>query len=100
VAHQVIWTEQAINNLDDIAEYITLSNLPAAEKLVNTILKRVDRLEDHPNSGRKPPELKNLNYREIVVNPCRVFYKLESHQVFIVHVMRQERQLRKYVFET
>jgi hypothetical protein len=27
--------------------------------------------------------------------PCRVFYRYDGHKVFILHVMRSERLLRK-----
>jgi len=45
-------------------------------------------------------EIKDLNYREIIVNPCRVFYKVESEQVYIVHVLRQERAIQNYILDT
>lgn len=96
---EIIWTEPALNSLDEIAEYIALSNLPAAKKLVQNIFEKVDRLEDHPLSGKTVEELTNLDYREVVINPCRVFYKHVGEKVFILHVMRQEQQLKLYVIE-
>jgi toxin ParE1/3/4 len=99
MAH-VIWTEPALENLEDIAEYIALHNLAAAKNLVKTVLQKVDRLEKFPASGRKPPELETLDYREVVVNPCRVFYRVEKDLVYIVHVMRQEQQLRLYLLNS
>ena len=96
---KIIWTEPALNNLDDIAEYIALSNLPAAQRLVQKIFEKVDRLEQHPKSGKVPQELSKLDYREVIVNPCRIFYKQVDDKVFILYVMRQEQQLKKYVFE-
>ncbi|MCU8501540.1 type II toxin-antitoxin system RelE/ParE family toxin, partial [Vibrio vulnificus] len=44
-----------------------------------------------------PPELEHLSYREVVVNPCRVFYKQDDDKVFILFVMRAERDLRKFL---
>ncbi|WP_367844812.1 type II toxin-antitoxin system RelE/ParE family toxin, partial [Vibrio parahaemolyticus] len=44
-----------------------------------------------------PPELEHLSYREVVVNPCRVFYKQDGDKVFILFVMRAERDLRKFL---
>ena len=94
---EIIWTSSAIDDVNDIAEYIAVSNFPAAKKLVSQIFDKVDRLANFPDSGKKPGELKELNYREIVVIPCRIFYKIESDKVFILHVMRQERDLRKFL---
>jgi toxin ParE1/3/4 len=97
---QVIWTEPALNTLNDIAEYIATQNPVAAKKLVINIFQKIERLKLFPESGKKPAELKKLNYREVVVNPCRIFYKLENENVYILHVMRQEQQLRMYLFNT
>ena len=94
---EVIWTTPALDEVNEIAEYIAISHLSAAKKLVQTIFNKVDRLEDFPESGKKPLELNKLNYREIIVNPCRIFYKIEGDKVFILHVMRQERDLRKFI---
>ncbi|PKG37226.1 type II toxin-antitoxin system RelE/ParE family toxin [Psychromonas sp. Urea-02u-13] len=94
---EIIWTNPALEDLNDIAEYIALSNLQAAKALVAKIFDKIERLEQFPESGKKPIELTTLNYREVVVNPCRVFYKIDSDKVFILHVMRQERDLRKFL---
>ena len=75
---EIIWTNPALEDLNDIAEYIALSNLLSAKKLVKKVFEKVERLEASPESGKKPLELNNLNYREIVVNPCRIFYKIEN----------------------
>tara|TARA_R110001583_G_scaffold19176_1_gene75402 strand:- start:38269 stop:38568 length:300 start_codon:yes stop_codon:yes gene_type:complete len=97
---EIIWTNPALEDLNDIAEYIALSHLLAAEKLVSKIFDKVERLEMFPESGKKPIELTNLNYREVVVNPCRIFYKIDNDKIYILHVMRQERELRKFLLLT
>lgn len=96
---EVIWTEPALNDLNEIADYIALTNLAAAKSLIKKIFDRVSRLQNHPESGKKPKELLNLNYREVVVNPCRIFYKVEKQQVFVLHVMRQERDLINFLLK-
>lgn len=94
---QIIWTEPALDNLNDIAEYIAVSNIYAAKQLVNNVFNKIQRLEQFPESGKIPEEIEKLNYREVVVNPCRVFYKIEGDLVYIIHVLRQERDLRKFI---
>jgi len=94
---EVIWSEPALSDLNDIAEYIALENLVAAKQLVRNIFDKVERLSDFPESGRLPPELEHFNYREVVVNPCRVFYKQEGDKVYILFVMRAERDLRRFL---
>lgn len=70
---EVIWSEPALSDFNDIGEYIALENLVAAKQLVQNVFDKVERLVDFPESGRLPPELEHLNYREVVVNPCFVF---------------------------
>ncbi|MGI9318486.1 MAG: type II toxin-antitoxin system RelE/ParE family toxin [bacterium] len=97
---KVVWTEPALQDLNDIAEYIALDKFSAAEKLVSKVFSRVELLEDSPNSGRKPPELKrNSRYREVIVGPCRIFYRPTKKETVILHVMRGERLLRIYLLD-
>ncbi|NAW60545.1 type II toxin-antitoxin system RelE/ParE family toxin [Vibrio sp. V31_P5A7T61] len=92
---EIIWTEPALSDLNDIAEYIALENVVATKKRVQTVFEKVERLVDFPESGRIPPELEHLNYREVVVNPCRISYKYDDEKVRILFVMRSERDLRR-----
>jgi toxin ParE1/3/4 len=96
---RLIWTESALDDLDDIAEYIALDNPAAAGLLVERVFSRVDRLARFPKSGRRPAELLRTPYREVVVNPCRIFYRVDGHTVFILHIMRAERLLRKFLLD-
>lgn len=94
---EIVWTEPALNELNEIAEYIAVSNEFAAKKLVKTIFNKIERLEGHPGSGKVPTEIAALNYRELVVKPCRIFYRVDGQKVFILHVMRQEQDLRRFL---
>jgi toxin ParE1/3/4 len=96
---RVIWTEPALFDLNEIAEYIALDKMSAARRLVQRVFTCVERLEQFPESGRMPPELEHSKYREIIVGPCRVFYRVDQDKVYIVYVMRGERQLRKYLLD-
>lgn len=96
---EIIWSESALLDLDEIAEHIALDKPNAAKKLVKNVFNTVDRLEQYPESGRFPPELKGKRYKEVVVDPCRVFHRINVAQdkVFILYVMRGERTLRKFI---
>ncbi|RYG14018.1 MAG: type II toxin-antitoxin system RelE/ParE family toxin [Burkholderiales bacterium] len=92
---EIVWSEPALADLDAIADYIALENPVAAAELVKRIFGHVDRLIDHPDSGSRPQELGRSRYRQIVDPPCRVLYRYDGHKVFILHVVRSERLLRK-----
>lgn len=94
---QITWTEPALLDLNEIAEYIALDKPSAASHLVQTVFSKTERLEKFPESGRNPAELKKSRYKEIIVDPCRIFYRIEKDKVYILYVMRGERKLRKYL---
>lgn len=96
---EVIWTEPALQQLEAIAEYIALDNPVAASDLVNDVFNKTERLENFPKSGRIPPELPDSVYREVVIPPCRIFYREDAQRVFVLYVMREERQLRAYLLK-
>ena len=45
---QVIWTEPALHDLNDIAEFIALDKISAANKLMQKIFSSTERLEKFP----------------------------------------------------
>lgn len=94
---EIVWTEAALQNLDDVVEFIALSNPMAAQNLVKNVLSKIERLSTHPESGRVPSEIAEFNYREVVVNPLRIFYSYREDKVFILFVMRQEQDLRRFL---
>ena len=93
----LIWTEPALLDLDEVAEYIALDDPMAASNYVQKVFDRTDRLTIYPNSGKRPAELPRTPYREIVVPPCRIFYRVENDIAYILHVMRAERLLQSFL---
>ena len=70
---EVVWTEPALSDLDAIADYVALEHPSAAAAVVQRVLKVVDQL---------------------VVPPCRIFYRDDGARAFVLHVLRSERKLR------
>ncbi|HEY8158818.1 MAG TPA: type II toxin-antitoxin system RelE/ParE family toxin [Methylobacter sp.] len=91
---QIIWTEPALLDLNEIAEYIALDKPDPARRLVKQVFSSVVHLEQFPESGRIPPELERSMYREVIVGSCRIVYRVDQDKVYIVYVMRGERQPR------
>ncbi|MFH1951870.1 MAG: type II toxin-antitoxin system RelE/ParE family toxin [Pseudomonadota bacterium] len=48
-----------------------------------TVLRRP---EDFPESGRVVPEFPEFPYREVIISPCRFFYRIKGDVVWIVAV--------------
>jgi len=90
---QVVWTEPAVADLDAIADFIALDNPSAARALVQRVLDHVEQLGASPLSGPKVQAARG--YRQLVEPPCRIFYRVDGDRVFILHLMRSERRLRR-----
>mgnify|MGYP003592303935 CR=1 FL=1 len=96
---RLFWTEPALTDLDAIAGYIALDNPLTASRFVEKVFARVERLQRHPKSGKRPSELPRTHYREVVVPPCRIFYRVENNDVYILYVMRCERLLQAHLLQ-
>ena len=93
---KIIWTEPALADLDQIADYIALDKPDAAKRLVQRIFRHVEQLVEHTESGSVPRELRSSKtYRQIVEKPCRVIYRARKNEIVIVHVLRGEKLLRR-----
>ena len=93
---RVVWSAPALDDLDDIAAHIAADDEQAAARLGLRMFASVERLPSLPASGRRPPELPTGPYRELIVRPCRIFYRAEATAIHIVHVTRGERPLRPH----
>jgi len=96
---QVIWTEPALQDLNEIAEFIAPDKISAATKLAQKIFSSIERLGKFPKSGYKLPELENSRYLELIVIPCRIFYRVEKDKTYMLYVMRSERTLRNFLLD-
>jgi toxin ParE1/3/4 len=91
---RIIWTEPALQDLDGIADYISLDKPGAARRFVQQVFERIEQLSNHPESGSVPAELKGTPYRQLVIPPARIFYRAQREVVYIIYVMRGERLFR------
>lgn len=90
---QIVWTEPALQDLDRIADHISLDNPTAAKKLVRNCFETVENLNQHPKLGKAVPELEKSIYRQLILSPCRIFYRIDNDTIYIIHVMRAEQLL-------
>jgi len=95
---RIIWADPAVQDLDAIADYIALDKPQAAQRLVQQVLAAVERLQKFPRMGSLPAELRGLPYRQLIVPPCRIFYRIEKKVIYIVHVLRGEQLVRRELF--
>jgi len=99
---EVIWTEPALEDLNALAEYITLDKPAPASDLVRRVFAHVELLTVQPELGPVIPELRpNSRYRQIVEPPCRIFYRHDKKagKLYILGVMRGEKLFQKRLIQ-
>jgi len=96
---EVVWSEPAAADLEEIVGYISLDNPDAAERLVHRILRHTKQLEKHPKSDPEVTDFPGSGYRLLIEPPCRIFYRIEGRTVHVLRVLRTERLIRPSFFE-
>lgn len=94
MAHRVVWSRRAVQDLEEIAEYIAKDSPAYAAVVVRTILSRVQVLQRFPRSGRKVPEFDDENIRELLAYSYRVIYRIHTEEVIIAAVVHGKRMLQ------
>ena len=87
----VIWSPQALLDLQSIREYVSNDSPRYADLVVHRLVGAVERLESFPQSGRVVPERNDQAIREIIERPYRIVYRLRPGLVEIVTVFRASR---------
>ena len=90
---RVTWTEQALDDLDDVCMFIARDTRAYASVFAAQVFQAVERLGDFPRSGRIVPELDRDEVRELIVHSYRIIYRLIPDQVEILTVHHGARPL-------
>ena len=94
--YKVYWASVAEDDLFGIIVYIAEESPGNALKVLAKIKTRTAHLNKSPQRGRIVPELLRQGisiYREIVLRPWRVIYKIEGSKVFVVSVIDSRRNV-------
>ena len=83
---KIIWSPLAIDRVSEIAAYIAQENPTAAEKWVDTVFRKVEDLQDFPESSRVVPETENKAIRELIYGNYRLIYRLEKKRISVLTV--------------
>ena len=84
MAQSLIWSQEALDDIDNIAEYIGRDSIYHAQQVVEQIFELGDSLTNQPELGRVVPELNNPLIRERFIYSYRLIYEIN---VFGVHIM-------------
>ena len=92
----VEWTEVALADLGELLEYIEQQQPGAAAPVLERLETAAQRLKTLPLRGRVVPELARFDvriYREIIVRPWRILYRVGAERVFVLAVLDSRRDL-------
>ena len=100
--YKVIWANVAEADIKDIIEYISIDNPQNALKILKKIKQRASELYALPERGRIVPELQDqgiLQYREIVIPPWRLIYRIAERKVFVLSLIDSRRNVEDILFK-
>ena len=96
--YQVLLTEDAQRDLEEIHDYITeFDTLANADHVLNRVLEVVESLATLPERGAYPKELLALGvreYRQTFFKPYRVIYRVIGKRVYIYLIADGRRDMQ------
>jgi toxin ParE1/3/4 len=92
----VRWLRHALENLDEEFAYVARDDPEAAARLVERIASSVERLKNHPASGR-PGRLPNTRELVIAGTPYIIPYRMRGQTVEILRGFHGARKWPRYL---
>jgi addiction module RelE/StbE family toxin len=99
---RVQWAEAAVRDLEELISYIAADSSLNAERILDKLEKRAQTLESTPVRGRVVPELAHFgirNWRELIVKPYRIIYRIDEDTVNVLAVLDGRRDLQDLLLE-
>jgi addiction module RelE/StbE family toxin len=93
MAQALTWSQQALEDIDAIASYVSKDSFFYATQIVERIIAIEESLVAHPLMGRIVPELNDANVRERFVYSYRVIYEIVGDTVHVLAVIHGKRLL-------
>jgi len=93
---EIEWTDPALDDLEDIRDYIAKDSPHYARCFAEQILDVVEKLSEFPKLGREVPEAGDRgDIRELLYQNYRVIYLAEEHRIKILTVIHGGRDLSR-----
>ncbi len=96
---KVLWTENAIEDLLAIKEYISEDSVDRAEAWILELFNSGESLVNLPTRGRIVPEFQQENLRELLIDNYRLVYRIKKASIEIITVFEAHRRLNKTDFK-
>ena len=99
---RVRWTETAVRDLEGLIDYIAKDAPINAGKILSQLRSKAESLNIAPERGRLVPELLRHGlavWRELIVKPYRILYRIEGQTVYVLAVLDSGRDLEDVLLE-
>lgn len=95
MARKVVWSYEATDDLEAVAEYIARDSSFYAAAFVREVLDASRSLNEFSERGRIVPELANPDIRELFVKEYRLIYSIEESRVVVLCLIHGKRDLKR-----
>ena len=96
MAFTLEWSEEALEDIEFIANYIEKDSPTYAKSVVSKFFEKAELLQEFSELGRKVPEMNNPQIREIFVYSYRLIYKIERTKILFIAVVHGRRLLENH----
>lgn len=99
---RVDWAQVARRDLFAIADYLVERNPDAAASTIDKLERSAAALKRSPERGRVIPEFAQLQlreYRELIVPPYRLVYRVVGRRVLVLGVLDSRRNLEDLLLD-
>ncbi len=90
---RLVWTRPALTDVREIRAYVARDSPRYGRVVVERLFAAVDRLREHPLSGRVVPELGQPTLREVIEPPYRIVYRVRADVLEVLAVVHSARPL-------
>ena len=95
MAHRLVWSLQAIEDIESIATYISRDSEMYAISVVQKLVDAPLQLSEFPDLGRIVPETQSPAIREIFVYSYRLMYEILEDEIHVLTIVHGKREFRK-----
>ena len=96
MAREVIWSDDAWEDLESLAAYIARDSETYAAAFVREIRAASRSLAEFAERGQVVPEFNDPRIRELLVRPYRLVYQVRDTSALILGIIHGARRLRRY----
>jgi plasmid stabilization system protein ParE len=89
---EIIWSPEALDDIEAAVDYLMLRSPPAAERLATSVVAIVERLATEPLDGPEHILTGGERVRGWPFPPFRIYYQRSPQTLLVVRIYHQRRE--------